>query len=44
VLANRLAVFSDIYGNVSALDTVMEDIDKMGRSSIICLGDKKIYH
>jgi len=35
----RVAVFSDIHGNIHALKTVLEDIDRQTVDRIICLGD-----
>ena len=35
----RLAVFSDIHGNVEALNAIMSDIKKNKIDKIICLGD-----
>lgn len=35
----RVAVVSDIHGNFTALDTVMEDIKKQKCEKIFCLGD-----
>ncbi len=36
---NRIAVISDIHGNIPALNAVLDDIDGRGIESIICLGD-----
>jgi protein phosphatase len=36
---DRIAVISDIHGNVTALDAVFDDIDKRGIKRIVCLGD-----
>lgn len=36
---DRIAVISDIHGNVPALEAVLEDIRKRGISRIDCLGD-----
>lgn len=35
----RLAIFSDIHGNIAALDAVLADIDARGVSERYCLGD-----
>lgn len=35
----RLALISDIHGNVPALDAVLGDIDSSGVTAIYCLGD-----
>ena len=35
----RIAVISDIHGNLSALEAVMEDIGKRKADMIVCLGD-----
>ena len=35
----RIAMISDIHGNMPALDAVLADIDKRGINRIICLGD-----
>jgi predicted phosphodiesterase len=35
----RVAVFSDIHGNIHALKTVLDDIDRQTVDRIICLGD-----
>lgn len=35
----RIAVISDIHGNVSALDAVLEDISRRGADRIVNLGD-----
>lgn len=36
---DRIAVISDIHGNLTALEAVLDDIAKRGISHIICLGD-----
>ncbi|GIP24674.1 metallophosphoesterase [Paenibacillus sp. J22TS3] len=36
---NKIAVISDIHGNVPALKAVLEDIRQRGVSAIYCLGD-----
>nr|MBP3258850.1 metallophosphoesterase family protein [Bacilli bacterium] len=35
----RIAVISDVHGNLEALNTVLEDIKKRGIDKIYCLGD-----
>ncbi len=35
----RIAIFSDVHGNLPALQTVLEDIAKRGIDQIYCLGD-----
>ena len=35
----RIALFSDIHGNLAALDAVLADIDERGISERYCLGD-----
>lgn len=35
----RIALFSDIHGNLSALDAALEDIDASGVAERYCLGD-----
>ena len=39
----RIAVVSDIHGNLEALNQVLADIDKSGVNSIVCLGDNIGY-
>ena len=36
---DQIAVISDIHGNLTALETVLSDIEKRGISRIFCLGD-----
>ncbi len=36
---DRIALISDIHGNMPALEAVLADIDKRGIRRIICLGD-----
>jgi predicted phosphodiesterase len=35
----RIAIISDIHGNITALEAVLEDISKKGIKRIFCLGD-----
>ena len=35
----RIAVFSDIHGNLEALKEILKDIEKENIDDIICLGD-----
>lgn len=35
----RIAIISDIHGNLQALDAVLDDIARLGVHEIICLGD-----
>ncbi len=35
----KIGIISDIHGNLEALNTVMEDIEKEGCQKIFCLGD-----
>ena len=39
VKKQRVALISDIHGNLSALDLVLEEIGKCGVDAVICLGD-----
>ncbi|MBP3949551.1 metallophosphoesterase family protein [Bacillus suaedae] len=36
---NKIAVISDIHGNIPALEAVLYDINELGIDEIICLGD-----
>ena len=36
---DRIAVISDIHGNIPALDAVFDDIDRRGIRDVYCLGD-----
>ncbi|MEG0438627.1 MAG: metallophosphoesterase family protein, partial [Solibacillus sp.] len=36
---SRIAIISDIHGNLTALESVLKDIDKRGVDQIFCLGD-----
>lgn len=36
---SKLAIISDIHGNLEALTAVLEDIERMGATEICCLGD-----
>ena len=35
----KIAIFSDIHGNLQALKTILEDIDRDSFDEVICLGD-----
>jgi predicted phosphodiesterase len=35
----RLAVLSDIHGNLAALDAVLNDVARQGAERLVCLGD-----
>ena len=35
----RIAIISDVHGNITALNAVLEDIEKRGIKRIFCLGD-----
>lgn len=39
VMLDKIAIISDIHGNLPALEAVLKDIDRRGVSQIICLGD-----
>ena len=39
----RIAVVSDIHGNLEALKQVLADIDQSGVDSVVCLGDNIGY-
>lgn len=36
---DRIAIISDIHGNLTALEAVLDDIEKRGITRIFCLGD-----
>jgi predicted phosphodiesterase len=38
-ITDPFAVFSDVHGNLPALEAILEDIKDRGVASIICLGD-----
>lgn len=38
----RVAILSDVHGNLTALETVIADIEKRGITKIYCLGDSVI--
>ena len=42
-IAYPIAVISDVHGNVEALQTVLEDIDRRQVAQIVCLGDNVGY-
>jgi predicted phosphodiesterase len=35
----RIALFSDVHGNLPALDAVLQDIERTGLNEVYCLGD-----
>lgn len=37
----KIAIISDIHGNLEALKTTLKDIEKRKVDKIICLGDMK---
>ena len=39
LLMRRIAMFSDIHGNLTALDAVLADIESAGVNEVYCLGD-----
>ena len=39
---DRIAIISDVHGNLSALNAVLDDISSKGISRIYCLGDSII--
>ena len=39
---DKIAIISDIHGNITALEAVINDIEKRGISKIYCLGDSVI--
>jgi len=41
---SRIAIISDIHGNIYALDAVLKDIDQQGVRIIYCLGDLVGYY
>ena len=36
---DKIAIISDIHGNITALNAVLEDIQKRNINKIFCLGD-----
>lgn len=38
-MMDRIAVLSDIHGNIPALDAVLEDVRLRGLTKVLCLGD-----
>ena len=36
---DRIAIFSDVHANITALDAVLDDIHSRGITRIYCLGD-----
>lgn len=43
-MTNKIAIISDIHGNLPALESVLLDIDKKGIIQIYCLGDLVGYY
>jgi putative phosphoesterase len=43
-MSNKIAIISDIHGNLPALESVLLDIDKKGITEIYCLGDLVGYY
>lgn len=39
----RIAVFSDVHGNMDAFQKVLEDLDRSAADSVLCLGDSIGY-
>lgn len=39
---DKIAIISDVHGNLTALNTVLKDIDSKGITKIYCLGDSVI--
>lgn len=39
-----IAILSDIHGNYSALSSVLDDVDRLGCTEIVCLGDTAGYY
>lgn len=39
---DRIAIISDVHGNITALNAVLKDIDSKGITKIYCLGDSVI--
>jgi predicted phosphodiesterase len=39
----RIALISDIHGNLVSLEAVLADIDRTGVDQIVCLGDVTVY-
>ncbi|ABK18396.1 metallophosphoesterase family protein [Syntrophobacter fumaroxidans] len=39
----RIAILSDIHGNLEALEQVLEDLDRQRPDSVVCLGDNVGY-
>ena len=36
---DKIAIISDVHGNITALNTVLKDIKKRNINKIFCLGD-----
>ncbi len=43
-MTNKIAIISDIHGNLPALEAVLHDIEKKGITQIYCLGDLVGYY
>ena len=41
---NKIAIISDIHGNLPALDAVLKDIKNQGINTVYCLGDLVGYY
>lgn len=39
---DKIAIISDVHGNITALNTVLKDIKKRNINKIFCLGDSII--
>ena len=39
---DKVAIISDVHGNLTALNAVLKDIDSKGITKIYCLGDSVI--
>ena len=35
----RVALFSDVHGNLAALDAVLEELERQRVDELVCLGD-----
>jgi putative phosphoesterase len=43
-MTNKIAIISDVHGNLPALEAVLHDIEKKGINQIYCLGDLVGYY